>query len=167
MGMLDALGDLEKTGKQVAEFVANATQMLQEMRTDLAAAKADLASLREEHHHLHARHEAIMGWLADIDEEAAEELAEAAAESAEEAASAAAQATASAAQAEQSAAEATVEAVVEEAAEEPVAPTEETSSAEGETPPEERKEEKELTETTIPEETAAKPKKNKRAFLRI
>lgn len=148
MALLDLMaqmGDLENMGKQIAAFINETRAMLQTVRDDAAACRAELLALRAEHKELHDRHATIMGWISTLDEEELEEVAEGVATAAAEAQAAAADAAASAAQAEVSAE------IAAEEIETPVA--------------EEPAKEAALEETPIPEETK-KPevKKPKRLF---
>lgn len=150
MALLDLMaqmGDLENMGKQIAAFINETRAMLQTVRDDAAACRAELLALRAEHKELHDRHATIMGWISTLDEEELEEVAEGVATAAAEAQAAAADAAASAAQAEVSA----------EIATEEIRPLKEASAEESK--------ETVLEETPIPEETK-KPevKKPKRLF---
>jgi ABC-type transporter Mla subunit MlaD len=80
--MFEAFENLEKTGKQVVEFINNANQLLSKMAVDIqslkdemAAHRAEFATLKEHVAKVEDAHTNLLNWLAEIDNDEMAEVA--------------------------------------------------------------------------------------------
>jgi ABC-type transporter Mla subunit MlaD len=178
MNMFEMFGNLEATGKQVADFIERTQALLARIEAAQTKIAERLESLEAGHGKLHDQNAEILGWLAEIDDDENDEIIESVENAANAVASAAEEvAEAAEAIAEESAEENSSELVMQENPSEDIAKAEETVKVEEpakaeetvkveETAPETRKEDEKLIETEVPP-APAKTGKRKRSFIRI
>ena len=75
--MFEAFTQLEETGKQINEFIASSSALLNKLAADVESLRAQfgehsaaMSPLIEQVSRIEAAHESLMGWLAEADEDA-------------------------------------------------------------------------------------------------